>query len=413
MARYIGPHNSGNEHGFIYDISGEDPSAVAQRIIASADMPFTFQGQLQGQVSEITPMQVASTLERGGMVAAFAQVGGTTVTVRFSGPNQVLVIPHNGRQEAADRLMGTGFSGGYNDYGANNRIGSPAGPGGYGYDDYNMIDEIERESGTLPANSGEIPVGVLEWILTWILLAIPIVNIICIIVWLVSKKTKKSKKNYVIATLIVAILSILLTGAAVFFFGDQLKPYLQNLNIPGITATTNANANANANANGNLADRMIENIDEDTNENAAGSEGTEGAPEGEVPVEGEASVVEEPAPVASMEVNLDAATFQTLPDNRRIIVVTATAYNTGQTPFRPSEALRLMANQGIANLERNLTPGDSFLPSTMEDEIAPAASGSFQFSYYLADEQPVHITVLNEATLGTVADREYPVATQP
>ena len=409
MARYVGPHNSGNEHGFIYDIAGENPSGVAQRIIDSADMPFTFQGQVQNQVSEITPAQVPGVLQRGGMVAAFAQVGGSTVTVRITNPNQVIVIPHDGRQDAADRLMGTGFSsGGYGGYEPPSRGGAGlASPGGYGYDDYNMIDEIERSNGTLPANSGETPVGVGEWILTWILLAIPVVNLIAIIVWLAGKKTKKSKKNYVIATIIMTVISILLSAACIFFFGDQIKPYLQNFNVSGITQTTNtnANANANANANGNLADRMIKNLD---NENAnAENTGTEGSA---VPVEGtEQPPVEEPAPVASMEVNIDAASLQTLPDNRRAIIITATAYNTGQVPFRPSGALRLMANQGIANLERNLAPGESFLPSTMEDEIAPAASGSFQFSYYLSDDQPVHITILNEATLGTVAEQEFAV----
>lgn len=51
-------------------------------------------------------------------------------------------------------------------------------------------------------------VSVVGWILTFIMLALPGINIIYVIVSLVSKKTSKTKKNYLIAVLVMGMLSI-------------------------------------------------------------------------------------------------------------------------------------------------------------------------------------------------------------
>ena len=45
----------------------------------------------------------------------------------------------------------------------------------------------------------------------FILSAIPIVNIICWIVWLVSPNTKKNKKNYCIATIVLWAIGVVLS----------------------------------------------------------------------------------------------------------------------------------------------------------------------------------------------------------
>lgn len=65
-----------------------------------------------------------------------------------------------------------------------------------------------------------------EYIRLFILSAIPIVNIICWIVWLCSPNTNKNKKNYIIANIIIWVISVVLgiiasvviatTGAAAF-----------------------------------------------------------------------------------------------------------------------------------------------------------------------------------------------------
>ena len=50
-----------------------------------------------------------------------------------------------------------------------------------------------------------------EYIGMFILSSIPIVNIICWIVWLVSSNTNKNKKNYVIASIVVWIIGIVVS----------------------------------------------------------------------------------------------------------------------------------------------------------------------------------------------------------
>lgn len=59
----------------------------------------------------------------------------------------------------------------------------------------------------------------------FLLSAIPIVNIICWIVWLVSPNTNKNKKNYIIANIIIYAVIILITiiaGVVMSAFGVAL-----------------------------------------------------------------------------------------------------------------------------------------------------------------------------------------------
>ena len=46
-----------------------------------------------------------------------------------------------------------------------------------------------------------------QWLVTFLLMAIPIVNIIMIIVWLTSKDENPNRKNWVLAYLIVIAIS--------------------------------------------------------------------------------------------------------------------------------------------------------------------------------------------------------------
>ena len=47
-----------------------------------------------------------------------------------------------------------------------------------------------------------------SYVLMFILLSIPVVNVICWIVWLVSPDTNRNKKNYVIANIIIYAISV-------------------------------------------------------------------------------------------------------------------------------------------------------------------------------------------------------------
>lgn len=54
------------------------------------------------------------------------------------------------------------------------------------------------------------PVSVGDWLLTLILLAIPVVNLVMLIYWAVSSTTNPSKQNYARATFILGAIAILL-----------------------------------------------------------------------------------------------------------------------------------------------------------------------------------------------------------
>ena len=63
----------------------------------------------------------------------------------------------------------------------------------------------------------------------FIISAIPIVNIICWIVWLVSPNTNKNKKNYCIATIILWVISVIVYGILIAILtaaGVDLAAYM-------------------------------------------------------------------------------------------------------------------------------------------------------------------------------------------
>ena len=64
-----------------------------------------------------------------------------------------------------------------------------------------------------------------SYVLMFILLSIPVVNVICWIVWLVSPDTNKNKKNYVIANIIIYAISVgvlILAGIVMAALGISL-----------------------------------------------------------------------------------------------------------------------------------------------------------------------------------------------
>ena len=70
-----------------------------------------------------------------------------------------------------------------------------------------MVLEIPTMS-----SSENKPLSVGDWIITFIILAIPLVNIIAVFVWAFSASTQPSKKSYAQALIIVFIFSIVLAG---------------------------------------------------------------------------------------------------------------------------------------------------------------------------------------------------------
>lgn len=50
-----------------------------------------------------------------------------------------------------------------------------------------------------------------DWVITLILLSIPVVNIIMFIVWLTSSKTPQTKKNYLYASLVIIAIAFVVS----------------------------------------------------------------------------------------------------------------------------------------------------------------------------------------------------------
>ena len=73
------------------------------------------------------------------------------------------------------------------------------------------------ENTQLNDNGLERPMTIGDWILTWILLSIPVVGIIMLFVWALSSNTQKSKQNFARATFVVILFWFLL-----FFFISML-----------------------------------------------------------------------------------------------------------------------------------------------------------------------------------------------
>ena len=61
------------------------------------------------------------------------------------------------------------------------------------------------------------PVSIGEWILTFILLAIPLVNLIMLIVWAVSGSTHPSKKTFAQAYFVLIAIAICIGVLAAIF----------------------------------------------------------------------------------------------------------------------------------------------------------------------------------------------------
>lgn len=74
--------------------------------------------------------------------------------------------------------------------------------------DTNTTNETEAVIETSTDINEVISIG--EWILTFIVLSIPVVNIVMAIIWLMSSKTKQTKKNFLIAMLVIWAATILL-----------------------------------------------------------------------------------------------------------------------------------------------------------------------------------------------------------
>jgi len=68
-------------------------------------------------------------------------------------------------------------------------------------------------------NRDTAPMSVGDWIITLILLYIPLVGFVCMLYWALSSSGNVNRKNFSIAALIIAVVVIILAIAVSIFFG--------------------------------------------------------------------------------------------------------------------------------------------------------------------------------------------------
>lgn len=85
-----------------------------------------------------------------------------------------------------------------------------------------------------PAYDGlEEPVSVGEWVITFLILMVPCVNIVMMFVWAFSKNEKKSKSNYFKVQLVVMGIIFVLYFLIGIFFGAALMSGMQGGSYSG------------------------------------------------------------------------------------------------------------------------------------------------------------------------------------
>jgi hypothetical protein len=72
-----------------------------------------------------------------------------------------------------------------------------------------------------PVQSGydTSPMSVKDWVLTMIVLAIPVVGLVMLIIWIVSSTGNINRRNYCLASLVIAAIVIVLVIIVSIFFG--------------------------------------------------------------------------------------------------------------------------------------------------------------------------------------------------
>ena len=81
-----------------------------------------------------------------------------------------------------------------------------------------VAEETAPQAENAPAEipKTDKPMSIGAWIGTFIITAIPFVNIIMLLVWAIGKNTNKSKKSYAAAVLIISVIAAVLSAVAVF-----------------------------------------------------------------------------------------------------------------------------------------------------------------------------------------------------
>lgn len=154
---------------------------------------------------------------------------GTQNTQGYSNQNYSNNVNNNGAQNTQG-YSGNNSGAYYNQYNANNSQYGAGYPGaGSNYQSYNYNNQ---PYGPGYPNEIEKPVSMGDWIITLIVLAIPVVNLVMLFVWGFSNEVSESKKNFCRAELIV--IGVVIALCIILFV------------VVGISAATAISNNINA-----------------------------------------------------------------------------------------------------------------------------------------------------------------------
>lgn len=435
------PQTSG-KIGYAYSIAGEDVVAIATDVIMMADAPFVFQGKVGDERHALQqPAFIPTPLQKGGMVAATVPYNGSSVNVYFTSQDEMLVVPTDGAKSTADTLIGADIDGYALEAGDYDEDGYDPFDG-----EYSDMDEFDDGMGAMPdpraraadlmerygnsealvpipddqgasgmpgaagAYSGEV-VTKGEWFVTLLLLAIPIVNIVVLILWLVSKKTKESKRNYLVMQVLMWVISLLVTlGIAVLLvlsgayltIGGALGVYDTTPSSPSASGTYYYGDEDGSDDEG--ADDGEDADEEDMNANSnlnanANSNSTSG---GNTSSELTGGMIND---AEATSVVIDSITREAGPDNKTCAVVTMTMHNGTSRDASPAELLDVTAKQGQNDLVPNFLSFANFSPEMFDASVVPGGSITFQVCYFLVDDQAIVVHVAEKGT-GTVYDHK-------
>jgi hypothetical protein len=93
----------------------------------------------------------------------------------------------------------------------------------------NVISEKQEESIVVKETVYEKPLSYLEWVGSVFLLTIPIVNIFSSIVFILLRGKSKDRSNYVIASLVITVSTLIMTAIVLFVFKDYIKDVVFDL----------------------------------------------------------------------------------------------------------------------------------------------------------------------------------------
>jgi uncharacterized BrkB/YihY/UPF0761 family membrane protein len=84
-----------------------------------------------------------------------------------------------------------------------------------------MAENTEANATPVYQTYDTSPMSVGDWVITMILLAIPIVGLVMLIYWIVSSTGNVNRRNYCLATVIIAAIILVIGIIIAIFFGGM------------------------------------------------------------------------------------------------------------------------------------------------------------------------------------------------